>query len=210
MYRRWFPARPPRLVTVMAIALASARPIAVFHPRTAPQQALQSSDKNRQLKRLRQIIIRARRESLQHIFRAPARRQHQNRDVVLLLAEQGRDIKAALAGQHHVENDCVEAFSFFDEPLQSRLAVRRNFYGVSFGLQVKAQAIREVRLVLAHQNPAHATVTFRGNSRVTVVPFPAPSLSAKTRPPCLRAIDRTMNSPRPVPFTCESERCVTR
>src|SRR2546429_5484547 len=99
---------------------------------------------------------------------------------------------------------------FSTRPPPTRPAARRNFYRVSFGLQVEAQAVRQVRLVLHDQHPAHATVTFRGNSRVTVVPFPAPSLSANTRPPCLRAIDRTMNNPRPVPFTCESERCVTR
>src|SRR5207302_6322779 len=103
----------------------------------------------------------------------------------------------------HVENHHVEALSLFDEPLQSRFAVRRNFHGVPFGLQVEAQTVGQVRLVLYYQHPAHATVTFRGNSMVTVVPFPAPSLSANTRPPCFRAIDRTMNNPRPVPFTCE-------
>src|SRR5580700_1318183 len=101
---------------------------------------------------------------------------------------------------------------------------------MSFGLQVELQPLCQVRLVLYHQDAAHDTVafpgnsfsgnslrgnsflgnSFLGNSKVTVVPFPAPSLSANTRPPCLRAMERTMNNPRPVPFTCESERCATR
>src|SRR5208282_43262 len=109
---------------------------------------------------------------------------------------------------------------FFDEPLQSGLAIRRHFHGVSFGLQVEAQALRQMSFILHNQHAAHDAATFRGksflgnsflgNSRVTVVPLPAPSLCANTRPPCLRAIERTMNSPRPVPFTPERERCVTR
>ncbi len=208
--------RRPRLVATRLVAdHGSARRAGVFHPNGAPQQALQAGDQNGQLKGLWQVIVRARREPLEHIFRTPAGGQHQNRHIIFLLAQQGRDIKAALAREHDVENDRVEAFFFFEQPVQSRLAVGRNFHSVSFGLQVEAQALRQVRLVLHHQHAAHGSVTFRGNSflgnsRITVVPFPAPSLCAKTRPPCLRAIERTMNNPSPVPFTPESERCVTR
>ena len=128
------------------------------------------------------------------------------------MAEPSRTV---IAGQHHIQDNGIESFTFVDEPLQSRFAVGGDLDGVPFCLQVEAQAIGQMRLVLNDNDAAHATVSFcgnsfLGNSRVTVVPLPAPSLSANTRPPCLRAIDRTMNNPRPVPLTCESERCVTR
>ena len=39
-----------------------------------------------------------------------------------------------------------------------------------------------------------------GSSSVNVLPWPGPSLSANARPPCFLATERTMNSPRPLPF----------
>ncbi len=39
-----------------------------------------------------------------------------------------------------------------------------------------------------------------------MVPWPSPALSAKTLPPCARAIERTMKRPSPVPFTWDRER----
>ena len=49
-----------------------------------------------------------------------------------------------------------------------------------------------------------------GSSIVMVVPWPSPALSANTLPPCFCAIDFTINRPSPVPFTCASERWLTR
>ena len=52
-----------------------------------------------------------------------------------------------------------------------------------FGFQVEAEALGEMSFVLDYQYSAHATL--RGSSSVTVVPFPSPSLWAKTWPPGL-------------------------
>src|SRR6202522_3315319 len=95
--------------------------LTVFHPNAAPQQTLQTRNQNRQLKWLGQIIIRTRSKSLEHILGPPARREHQNRHVILLLAQQRRDIKSTLSRQHHVEHNHVEAFFFLDQTIERRL-----------------------------------------------------------------------------------------
>src|ERR1017187_7358204 len=182
--------------------------ITLLHPDAPPQQALKASDQDGQLKWLRQIVIGARSESLQDIFGTPARGQHQDRNVVFLFAQQRGYFEAALARQHHVQNNGIEVLCLLEEAFQSGFAIARDFNLVSFGLQVEAQTLRQVCLVFYHQYAAHATL--RGNSRVTVVPFPTPSLWANTLPPWLRAIERTMNNPSPVPFTRERGRWRTR
>src|SRR4029077_3037766 len=106
--------------------------------------------------------------------------------------------------QHH----CIELFLVFQQALERRLAIGRKLRRVSFGLEIEAQASGEMSFVLYHQHAAHARL--RGSSSVTVVPRPAPSLSAKTFPPCARAMARTMNRPSPVPFTCGNVRRGTR
>src|SRR4029453_18105254 len=99
---------------------------------------------------------------------------------------------------------------------------------VTFGLEVEAQPIGNVLLVFDNENTAHGEMgsgvilrfskkdsrphyeVSRGNSRVNVDPWPSPSLCANTRPPCARAIERTMYRPRPVPLMWRSPRVWTR
>ena len=47
---------------------------------------------------------------------------------------------------------------------------------------------------------AHAEAGAAGSSSVNVLPCPCPALWAKAVPPCLRATERTMKSPRPLPL----------
>src|ERR1035437_6062441 len=69
--------RRPRLVTARLVAdrlvadHGSARRAGVFHPDTAPQQALQTSDQNGQLTRLGTVLVGARRATLPNILRPP-------------------------------------------------------------------------------------------------------------------------------------------
>src|SRR5260221_694989 len=107
---------------------------------------------------------------------------------------------------HHRQMDRISQRAQFQLPEVNRLAAKTEGVAASSLLALR----RLPRLVLDLRRLADARVPFRGNSSVPVAPFPAPSLSANTRPPWLRAIARTINTPRPVPFTCESERCVTR
>ena len=94
--------------------------------------------------------------------------------------------------------------------IQRTFAIAHDGDCVPFGLQVELQTLGQMGFVFDNQNMAHAGHVLRGagnykftlgNSSTTVVPWPSPSLSANTRPPCFRAMARTMKRPRPVPFT---------
>ena len=92
------------------------------------------------------------------------------------LAQSGDDREAVLAGKHHVQHDDIEFFVLGDQALERRFTIAGNFHGVAFGFEVKAQALRQVRLVFDHQHAAHAR--FLGNSSEMVEPRPSPSLTA--------------------------------
>lgn len=142
-------------------------------------------------------------EAMEHVLRAAAGGEHQDRHVVAVLAQLAGDLEAVLAGQHHVEHDGIEGRGGLGQPLQRGLAVGGQGHLVPVCLEVEAQAHGQVRLVLDDQDARHQGLTSRGNSMVKVDPRPSPSLVAKTRPPCCRTTDRTMYSPRPVPLTLD-------
>src|SRR5580693_4711055 len=106
--------------------------------------------------------------------------------------------RAVHAGQHHVEHDSIEFLSGTEQAADGVFTVAQDFDRMSFGLEVEAQAVGEMRFILDDQDAAHAALL--GSSRVTVVPRASPALSAKTFPPCARAMARTMKRPRPVPL----------
>src|SRR5262249_134351 len=140
-----------------------------------------------------------------------SRGQHEHRDKILGSPQFRRDRKAVFAGKHHIENDSVKIPDIFfaalslcaQQLLKRAFAVGSDFDRVPLRLQVVAQPGSEVRFILDDQDAAHSALL--GSSRTTVVPCPSPALSANTRPPCFLAIARTMNNPRPVPFTCATE-----
>ena len=102
------------------------------------------------------------------------------------------DGEAVLAGQHHVEDDDVEDAALVEQQVERLLAVGRDDGLVAFGLEVEAQAVGDVLLVFDDQDAAHDQSSRVGSSSVNVAPRPSPSLCANTRPPCARAIERTM------------------
>ena len=81
-------------------------------------------------------------------------------------------------------SDGVEHARLAAEARERGLAVARDVHLVPVGLEVEAQAHREVGLVLDHQQARHQVRTIRGSSMVNVEPRPSPSLVADTRPPC--------------------------
>ena len=127
-----------------------------------------------------------------------ARREHQHGD------EQGRGPKlpqhreAILAGKHHVQNNHIEMGSFRQKRVQRSFAGFHHFDAEAFRFQVEAQTFGQRSLVFHHQNSTH---DFSGNCTTNVLPLPGPALSAQAFPPCRWATERTMNRPRPVPFT---------
>src|SRR5262249_33294021 len=91
------------------------------------------------------------------------------------------------------------------EPGQRGFAGVDHVSVVALGLEVEPQPLGQVLLVfddedaLGHRAP-HADAGALGSSSVNVLPRPCPALSANARPPCLRATERTMKRPRPLPF----------
>src|SRR5258708_7300132 len=133
------------------------------------QKALQSCQQNGQFKWLCQVIVRARRKSLEYVFWPAPRRQHENRHEVPRRPQICRNCKAVFAGQHDVKNNSIETFGFGKQKVKGRLAVRCNLRRMPFLLQIKLQASGNVRLVLNDKNTAHETL--RGSSRMTVAPL---------------------------------------
>ena len=168
------------------------------------QQSTDAGQQDRELGRLGQVVVGAGGKPVQHVFGTPARREHQDRNELLGGAQLGHDREAVLAGQHHVEHDQVEpAVLAAQQALERRLARVDDFDGEAFSLEVEAQPLGQVLLVLDDEHAlgrrGHASVAL-GRSSVNVLPWPWPSLSANARPPCFLATDRTMNRPRPLPF----------
>ena len=124
-------------------------------PFAAAQQSAQAREQDLQLERLRQVIVGAGFESLQHVFRAAARGQHQHRHVVAFGAQLLDDGEAVLAGQHHVEHDGVVARAIGEQAIERLLAVAVDIHLVAFGFEVEAQPVGEVRFVFDDEDPAH-------------------------------------------------------
>ena len=99
------------------------------------------------------------------------------------------DGEAVLARQHHVEHHEIEAaVRGVGQPLERRLAGLDDLDAVALGLEIEAQPLGQVLLVFDDQHALRSSclAAARGSSSVKVLPCPAPSLSAKARPPCLR------------------------
>src|ERR1700733_6786381 len=188
----------------IAPGLARCRRLSSTLPLTAPQQPLQACQQNRELKRLRQVIIRPGGKTLQHIFGTSARCEHEHRDVIPRCAQLRYHAESVLPRQHDVEYDGVKRFFPVEETAGSRFPIPDHLRHIPFGLAIEAQPLRQMRFIFHYQNAAHAA--HLGNSSTIVVPCPSPSLSANTLPPCFCAIAFTINNPNPVPFICASER----
>ena len=81
-------------------------------PSFAAQQAFEAREQNGEIEWLGQIVVGARFESFENIFRAAARREHQQRNVVFRFAQFARDGEAVFPGQHHIENEGFEVGIF--------------------------------------------------------------------------------------------------
>src|SRR5439155_8547876 len=116
------------------------------------------------------------------------------------------------AGQHHVEDHQVERRRRLGgELLEGPRAVRLHFHVVPLRLQVEADPVREVRLVLDDEDARHqpaasfgapsspARSIRPGRVTVKVEPRSGPALSAETVPRWPLTTALTTTSPRPVP-----------
>ena len=156
-------------------------------------------DEDVEIERLRQVVVRARGKPPQHVLWRAARGEHQHRDELAALPQLGCHGKAIDPRQHHVEHDRFDR-RLLGQPDERGLARLDDLGEMAFGLEIEPQSVREVPFVFNDQDPAHTSGAI-GSESVNVLPCPGPPLSATTRPPCLRATERTMYRPSPVPLT---------
>ena len=163
-------------------------------PLPPPQQPAYARQQDRQLERLGQVVVGPAFEPHQHVFGTGPRREHQNRHEIALGAQRARHVEAVLAGQPHVEHHGIELVALDPQQGHGGGAIAFDVHVVAIGGEVEAQALGDVLLIFDDQDAAHATRSGAslGNSSVNVAPSPSPWLSANTRPPCWRAIERTM------------------
>ena len=156
---------------------------------------------DRQLERLRQIVVGARTETLRSTSsgrpRAVSIRTGTNCPARRSSATTREPVDAR---QHHVEDDQIEAGRVGRQPRERLFAGVDHLDVVLLGLEVEAQAVGEVLLVFDDRIRLIAAAD-SGSCTVNVLPRPGPSLSANTLPPWRAITERTMNSPRPVPLT---------
>ena len=156
-------------------------------------------DEDVEIERLRQVVVSARGKPAEHVLWRASRGEHQHRDELAALPQLGRHGKAVDPRQHDVEHDSVDR-RLLRQSGERGLARLHDLGEMALRLEVEPQPIGQVPFVLHDQNPAHTSGAI-GSESVNVLPWPGPPLSATTRPPCLRATERTMNSPSPVPLT---------
>ena len=90
---------------------------------SAPQQSLQAREKNRQIEGFGGIIVGARGEAIQHIFRTAPGRQHQHRNIIPRGPQFRNHGEPIFAGQHDVEHHGVEVFVPAEQTIGGRLAI---------------------------------------------------------------------------------------
>ena len=156
-------------------------------------------DEDVEVERFRQVVVRAGGEPPQHVLRRTSRGEHQHRDELAALAQLGRHREAIDSRQHDVEDDGLDC-RLLRKAGERGLACLHHLGQMTFGLEVEPQPLGQVPFVFDDQDSAHTSGAI-GSESVNVLPWPGPPLSATTRPPCLRATERTMYRPSPVPFT---------
>ena len=124
-------------------------------PDVAAQQRVDSREQNRQLERLRQVVVCARGKSAQDVFGAAARRQHQDRGEPASRAHLGCHAEAVDAGQHHVEHHQIDAARVGRHEIQRRFAGVRDDHVVAVRLEVEPQPRGDVRLVFDDDEFGH-------------------------------------------------------
>src|SRR6266576_4388613 len=171
-----------------------------MQPDLAPQQASNSRDQDGHVEWLRQVLVRSRFKPLQNVFWARTGREHEQGNIITRCAQCAGHGEPIFSRQHHIQNERIEIPTVFQEQLQRLFTVAAHLHGITLRLQVKAKPFGQMCFIFHDQDPRHTWYTL-GRRSVNVLPRPAPSLWADASPPWRRAMDRTMNNPRPVPFT---------
>jgi hypothetical protein len=130
--------------------------VRLAQPLGSPQQAADAREQNRQLGRLGQVVVRAGGEPFQHVFRAPARGQHQHGHELLRGAKLRYHGEAILSRQHHIEHDEIELGAGLPEQALEGAIPRIDDFGLeALRLEVEAEPLGQVQLVLHDQHALH-------------------------------------------------------
>ena len=184
-----------KLVTRRLLVLVAA-PLQPLFP---PEQRPHTCEQDREIERLGQIVVGASLKTTRHVISFFAGREDHHGDERPRFTESAHDLETIETGQHHIEKHKMKLVRTFLQPFESRPSVVLYINRVAFCLQVELQPSRKMFFVLDDQYMRHDR--FKGSSRVNVLPFPAPSLTAYARPPWRRATALTIESPKPVPLT---------
>jgi hypothetical protein len=113
--------------------------------------------------RLRDVVVTARRESLDAVVRRVPRRHEQNRCLDAVGAEPARDRDAVDVGQHHVEDDEVGP-KLLDE-IESSAAVGRGRHREPFVAERGHDCVRYRRFIVDHQHTGAGPAGVRSHRR---------------------------------------------
>ncbi len=121
-------------------------------PFLAPQEALDASQQDVQIKWLGKIVVRAGRETLEDVFGTTTRCEHEEWNEVIGLAQLGRNSEAIFAGKHHVKYEQIKWNMLLEHEIERSLAVARDAGGVALGFEIKLQTPRKVFFVFHQQD----------------------------------------------------------
>ena len=167
-----------------------------------PQQALDPRQQLGEVERLGDVVVGAELEAVDHVVRLVARREHEDRREVAVLAQPLADLEAVDLGQPDVEQDEVVAPRLGGG--QPGAAVAGDVDVVLLAVQVDAEALGEGFLVLDEQDArdrfaCHEPDSARGRVMTNRVPGLPSMVIAFTSPFMSLTSAATIARPRPVP-----------
>src|SRR5439155_7202884 len=183
-----------------------------------PQQRLDARQQLEHAERLRHVVVRAQAQTANLVGLLATRGEDEDGHPTPLVAQRAEDAVAVQARQHQIENDQVG--SGVTGACQPLGPVLDHHDVVALDLEVVAQTVREIGIVLDHEDARHAVAPASacrgpapraawtsGSSGSSITKRPPPpdvgASSAQARPPCRATSSRTTDRPMPVPATAE-------
>ena len=168
----------------------------------AAEQALDAGQQLGEVERLGDVVVGAELEAVDHVVRLVARREHEDRREVAVLAQPLADLEAVDLGQADVEQDQVVAPRL--RRGQAGAAVAGDVDVVVLAVQVDAEALGEGLLVLDQQDAGdrfagHERDSAKGRVTTNRVPGLPSMVIAFTSPFISLTSAATIARPRPVP-----------
>src|SRR5207237_1571993 len=96
----------------------------------------------RKLEGLGKIVVSAGGKAVKHVLGAASRGEHQHGNEILSCAQLAGDREPIFAGNHDIEDACVEILPLAivpQEQLQRALPISRNFNRMPLGLEIELQ-----------------------------------------------------------------------